>query len=165
MPATWQDVYKQAAQKDGIVYQGAAYEGLTCDFLELAFAAGGEVLSEDGTSRSRLAREPQGARVHGRRHQGRRRPQGRDHLHGGAVPHAFETGRATFMRNWPYAYATGQKNPKIKGNFDVARTRSSRAPARPASSAVTTVVSEYTKNPGGALAVLDYFPSEVGDRG
>ena len=47
-PATWQDVYKQAAAGDGIVYQGAAYEGLTCDFLEIAFAAGGEVLSEDG---------------------------------------------------------------------------------------------------------------------
>ncbi len=35
-------------KKDGIVYQGAAYEGLTCDFLEIAFAAGGKVLSDDG---------------------------------------------------------------------------------------------------------------------
>ena len=38
-----------ASQNDGIVYQGAPYEGLTCDFLELAYAAGGEILSEDGT--------------------------------------------------------------------------------------------------------------------
>src|SRR5215217_2171380 len=29
-PATWQDVYKQAADKGGIVFQGAPYEGLTC---------------------------------------------------------------------------------------------------------------------------------------
>ena len=49
IPATWQEVYKQAASEGGIVYQGAAYEGLTCDFLELFFGAGGEVLSEDGT--------------------------------------------------------------------------------------------------------------------
>jgi hypothetical protein len=28
--------------------QGAAYEGLTCDSLELAYAAGGEILSPDG---------------------------------------------------------------------------------------------------------------------
>ena len=48
MPTTWQDVYKQAGEKGGIVFQGAAYEGLTCDWLELAFSAGGSVLSEDG---------------------------------------------------------------------------------------------------------------------
>ena len=62
-PATWQEVYEQAAENDGIVYQGAAYEGLTCDFLEIAFAAGGKVLSEDGNKADvRLAGEPQGAR-------------------------------------------------------------------------------------------------------
>src|SRR5215213_7405005 len=46
---TWQDVYKQAAATNGIAYQGAAYEGLTVDFLELAFAAGGKILSDDGS--------------------------------------------------------------------------------------------------------------------
>ena len=30
----------------------------------------------------------------------------------------FENGNATFMRNWPYAYATGQKS-KIKGKFEI----------------------------------------------
>src|SRR5215211_8768340 len=48
VPATWQELYSKAAQGGGIVFQGAAYEGLTCDWLELAFAAGGTVLSEDG---------------------------------------------------------------------------------------------------------------------
>ena len=43
VPQTWQDVYSEAGQNGGIVYQGAAYEGLTCDFLEIAFAAGGSV--------------------------------------------------------------------------------------------------------------------------
>ena len=38
----------QAAKGDGLVYQGSAYEGLTVDFLEFAFAAGGTVISEDG---------------------------------------------------------------------------------------------------------------------
>src|SRR3954463_2333164 len=46
-PTTWQQVYQEAQNSGGIVYQGAAYEGLTCDFLELLFAAGGTVLSED----------------------------------------------------------------------------------------------------------------------
>src|SRR4051794_28575513 len=30
-PTTWQEVYQNAGQTGGIVYQGAAYEGLTCD--------------------------------------------------------------------------------------------------------------------------------------
>jgi multiple sugar transport system substrate-binding protein len=47
-PRTWQELYAQATSNGGLVYQGAAYEGLTCDFLELAFAAGGKVLSDDG---------------------------------------------------------------------------------------------------------------------
>src|SRR3954452_6894739 len=48
-PSTWQEVYKAAKSQGGIVYQGAPYEGLTCDFLELAYAAGGNVLNDAGT--------------------------------------------------------------------------------------------------------------------
>src|SRR5690349_21586301 len=47
-PATWQEVYSKAKAQGGIVYQGAPYEGLTCDFHELAFAAGGSVLNDGG---------------------------------------------------------------------------------------------------------------------
>jgi multiple sugar transport system substrate-binding protein len=49
VPQTWQGVYEAAEREDQIVYQGARYEGLTVDFLELAFANGGRVLSEDGS--------------------------------------------------------------------------------------------------------------------
>src|SRR3954451_18006584 len=48
-PATWQDVYSEAKSKGGFVYQGAPYEGLTCNLLEIAYAAGGKVISDDGT--------------------------------------------------------------------------------------------------------------------
>src|SRR4051794_41328590 len=47
-PKTWQDAYKQAKAGKGLVYQGASYEGLTVHFLELAYGAGGKVLSADG---------------------------------------------------------------------------------------------------------------------
>ena len=139
IPATWQEVYKQAKSKGGIVYQGAPYEGLTCDFLELVFAAGGEVLSEDGTKADdRLAGENVKAlqfMVDG--------------IKDGAAPKAvttymepesltaFQTGKYAYMRNWPYAYALNEKAAKVKGKFDVAPApdvrgrRQGRHPRRP----------------------------------
>src|SRR3954463_16500790 len=47
-PTTWQEAYKQGKAGNGLIYQGASYEGLTVHFLELAYAAGGKVLSADG---------------------------------------------------------------------------------------------------------------------
>src|SRR3954454_4246778 len=35
LPSTWQALYAASKPKGGIVYQGAAYEGLTVDFLEI----------------------------------------------------------------------------------------------------------------------------------
>src|SRR3954447_6682088 len=121
IPATWQEVYKQAKAKGGIVYQGAAYEGLTCDFLELFFGAGGEVLSKDG-SKSTFAEGGAGVKA---------LQFMVDGLKDGAAPKAvttymqpepltpFQTGKYAYMRNWPYAYALNQKAGKVKGNFDV----------------------------------------------
>ena len=55
-PKTWQEVYDVAAKQDGIAYQGASYEGLTVNFLELAFAAGGRCSPR--TARSRRSTRP-----------------------------------------------------------------------------------------------------------
>lgn len=48
-PETWQELYALARDGKGFSYQGAAYEGLTVNFLEVAFAAGGGALSADGS--------------------------------------------------------------------------------------------------------------------
>src|SRR5262245_17232722 len=47
-PETWEDLYKQAEQGNGVVYQGFRYEGLTVNFLELLYSAGGNIISDDG---------------------------------------------------------------------------------------------------------------------
>ena len=47
-PTSWQQVYQEAKAKNGLVYQGARYEGLTVNFLELLYAAGGKAISDDG---------------------------------------------------------------------------------------------------------------------
>jgi len=153
VPQTWQAVYQQAAENDGIVYQGAPYEGLTVDFLEIAFAAGGKVLSDDGKKAEFDSPENLKAlqfMVDG--------------IKNGAAPKAvttymeeearrtFEAGRATFQRNWPYAYSVGKKNKRAP-DFDVAPFPTFEGGGKAGVlGGHNAVISTFSKNPGGALA-------------
>jgi multiple sugar transport system substrate-binding protein len=161
-PATWQEVYDIAAKEDGIAYQGASYEGLTVDFLELAFAAGGSVLSEDGTKATIDSPENLKAlkfMVGG--------------LKSGAAPkatttymeeparRAFESGRATFMRNWPYCFALAQKAKETKGRFAVVPLPAFEGGGKAGIlGGANLVISTYSKNPGAALKFIDYMTHE-----
>ena len=160
-PTTWEQVYKEAQENNGLVYQGERYEGLTVDFLELLYSAGGKVLSEDGekveidSPQTREALEFM-----------------RKGVEDGAVPkavttyeeessrRAFEAGHATFMRNWPYAYALGKESP-IAAEFAVAKF-----PGYAGNEGAGVVggynlgVSAYTDNPDGSLAFAEYLVTE-----
>jgi len=163
VPATWQEVYKQAESGNGIVYQGAAYEGLTVNFLELAFAAGGEILSEDG--KKSVIDSPENLKA---------LQFMVDGIKSGAAPKAvttymeeearrtFEAGRADLMRQWPYAYALGNmKGSKVKDKFEVAPYPEFEGGGKAAIlGGHNMVVSTYSKNPGGALKLIDYLTSE-----
>src|ERR687894_260238 len=48
-PQDWETLYEEAQKGNGVVYQGFRYEGLTVNFLELVYSAGGSVVNEDGT--------------------------------------------------------------------------------------------------------------------
>ena len=161
-PQTWQEVYEVAGGNDGIVYQGAPYEGLTCDFLELAFAAGGQVLSEDG--RSAAIDSPENERA---------LQLMVDGIEDGVAANGvttymeeearryFENGRATFMRNWPYAYELGQaRGSKVRGKFDVAPLPGFEGGGRAAIlGGHNLVVSVFSDNPGAALKWIDFATS------
>jgi multiple sugar transport system substrate-binding protein len=163
VPATWQDVYKQAQSGNGIVYQGASYEGLTVNFLELAFAAGGKILSDDG--KKSVIDSPENLKA---------LQFMVDGIKDGAAPKAvttymeeearrtFEAGRADFERQWPYAYALGNmKGSKVKGKFEVAPYPEFEGAGKAAIlGGHNSVVSAYSKNPGGALKLIDYLTSE-----
>src|SRR5215218_519000 len=162
VPATWQDVYKQAQAGKGIVYQGAAYEGLTVNFLELAFAAGGKILSDDG--KKSVIDSPENLKA---------LQFMVDGIKSGAAPKAvttymeeesrrvFEAGRVDYVRNWPYIYALGEmKGSKVKGKFDVAPYPAFEGGGKAAIlGGHNMVISTYSKNPGGALKLIDYFTS------
>ena len=162
VPATWQDVYSEAASKGGIVFQGAAYEGLTCDWLELAFSAGGSVLSEDGKKATIDSPENVAATK-----------LMADAIKDGAAPKAvttymepeslaaWQTGKYAFMRNWPYAYALSQDTAKLKDKFKVAPLpKYEGAGTAGILGGANSVISAYSKNPGGALTLVDFLSSE-----
>jgi multiple sugar transport system substrate-binding protein len=160
-PATWQELYAAAAENDGIAYQGSAYEGLTCNFLEIAFAAGGAPLSEDGTKATLDTPENLAAlklMVDG--------------IESGAAPRgvatyleeparrAFESGRVTFMRNWSYAYALNQKAPKVRGKFAVDPLPPFEGGGRAGILGGNgPFLSAYSENPEGGLLFVDHLTS------
>jgi multiple sugar transport system substrate-binding protein len=161
VPATWQEVYDIAAKNDGIVYQGKSYEGLTCDFLEIAFAAGGKVLSDDGTKAEFDSPENLKAlqfMVDGIKNGAAKKAvttYGEEEAR-----RAFEAGRATFMRNWPYAYAIGKKN-KSAPKFEVAAFPDFEGGGKAGIlGGHNLVVSAFTDSPGGSLALIDYLTNE-----
>jgi multiple sugar transport system substrate-binding protein len=73
----------------------------------------------------------------------------------------FESGRATFMRNWPYAYALGQDAPKVKGKFAVAPFPEWEGGGTAAIlGGHNLVISQFSENPGAALKLVDFVTSE-----
>ena len=70
----------------------------------------------------------------------------------------FESGKATYMRNWPYAYALGEKAAAVKGKFDVMPFPEFEGGGKAGIlGGHNQVVSVYSKNPGGALKWIIYI--------
>jgi multiple sugar transport system substrate-binding protein len=161
-PTTWQQVYQEAGKAGQLIYQGAPYEGLTCDYLELAFAAGGTVLSDDG--KKSTINSPENIKA---------LKFMVDGIKSGDAPKAVTTymepetdqgwasGRYGFMRNWTGSYALGNgKGSKVKGKFKVAPLPSFEGGGKAGIlGGHNSVVSVYTKNPGLALKFSDFFAS------
>jgi multiple sugar transport system substrate-binding protein len=159
-PQTWEDLYKSAQDQDGLVYQGFRYEGLTVNFLELLYSAGGKAVSDDGKTseiNSDQAKRVLQFMVDG--------------IKDGAVPKAtltykeqeslrsFQAGNATYMRNWPYAYAL-LKDSDLADKFDIA-TFPSFGGGKGAGviGGYNLGISAFSKNPEGALEFTNFATS------
>ncbi|MEA2145323.1 MAG: trehalose/maltose transport system substrate-binding protein [Solirubrobacteraceae bacterium] len=159
-PATWQAVYAAAKSSGGIVYQGAPYEGLTCDFLEVAFAAGGQVLSPDG--KKSLINSPQNQAaltlmVNGIKSGSA--PQSVTTYMEPETDQAWDSGKYGFMRNWTYAYAADNTG-SMKGKYAVAPLPSFAGGSRAGIlGGHNSVISAYSKDPGLALKFADFYAS------
>jgi trehalose/maltose transport system substrate-binding protein len=104
----------------GYVWQGAAYEGLTCDALEWQFSwNGGTIVEPDGTisinnPNAAAAFDMAAGWV------GTISPPGVVSYMEEDARGVWQAGNAAFMRNWPYAYSLGNaEGSEIAGNLAV----------------------------------------------
>lgn len=130
----------------GYVFQGAAYEGLTCNALEWQYGAGGGVILS-GSGAIDLNNDKTAAvleKVHG--WIGTISPKGVLTYKEEESRAVFQEGNAAFLRNWPYVHEkANEAGSKIKGNFAITPFPGRERPAA-ALGGWTLGVSHYSKN-------------------
>lgn len=126
-PETWDDLVEIALKLQrppelwGFVFQGRQYEGLICDFLELVWGAGGDMVDDDENvlidgkeAISALEWMYDIVNKH------RISPPGVTTYQEEESRHIFQEGGAVFMRNWPYAWTLSQKDDSpVKGKVGI----------------------------------------------
>ncbi len=172
-PTTWdeleemaqviQDGERSAGNADfwGYVWQGNAYEGLTCDALEwIESNGGGSIISPDkvitiNNDKAAAAIDRAAGWV------GTISPSGVTGFQEEDARNMWQAGNAAFMRNWPYAYSLGNADDSvITGLFDV-----SPLPAGDSGSGAATLggwqlaVSKYSEHPDVAADVALFLTS------
>ena len=161
MATTIQNGERDAGNQDfwGFVYQGKAYEGLTCDALEWIASNGGGTIVD--TSGNITINNPQAvaALQFAANTVGTIAPPGVTGFDEEASRAVWQAGNAAFMRNWPYAYTLGNASDSaIKGKFDIttlpAGTTGQHAGAL---GGLALAVSKYSKDPQDAANVAFYF--------
>ncbi len=172
VPKTWAQLFAASAKIQagerkannrfyGYVFQGNAYEGLTCDALEwIASNGGGTVVDADGkvtinneaaagtldliASNIKKVSPPDVTTYDEEKARG-----------------VFQSGNSAFMRNWPYAYSLGQgKDSAVKGKIGIAALPSNGKDASAATLGGWQLsVSKFSKNQKEAAALVAFMTS------
>jgi trehalose/maltose transport system substrate-binding protein len=177
-PATWEELEEMAAAIQegergegnadfwGFVWQGNAYEGLTCDALEWQESSGGGVIitPEGVVDVNNEAAIDIFDRAAG--WIGSISPDGVISFMEEDARSVWQAGNAAFMRNWPYAYSLGKaEDSEIADVFDV-----SALPGGEEGESAATLggwqlgVSAYSENPEAASAFVNFIASEEGQK-
>jgi trehalose/maltose transport system substrate-binding protein len=173
-PANWEELQEMATtiqegeraegNQDfwGFVWQGNAYEGLTCDALEWVDSnGGGTIVSPDKVITINNPNAVEALAV-AASYVGTISPPGVTGFAEEDARNQFQAGNAAFMRNWPYAYSLGQAaDSAVAGKFDVAPL-----PAGKSGSSSATLggwqlaVSKYSQNPELAAELALFMASQ-----
>ena len=151
------------SQLNGFVFQGAPYEGLTCDGLEwVASHGGGQIVAPNGDITINNPKTVK-ALEQAKGWIGTIAPEGVLAYKEEESRGVWQTGNAVFMRNWPYAYALSNgEDSAVKGKFGVEPLP---AGADGGSSAAclggwNLAVSKYSRHQKEAIDLVRFLTSE-----
>ncbi|MFH1517118.1 MAG: ABC transporter substrate-binding protein [Pseudomonadota bacterium] len=170
VPATWTELTETArdvmeaeraagnAEMQGFVFQGAAYEGLTCNAMEWVGAmGGGSIVNADGSiainnEKAAAALDMAAGWV------GTIAPEGVLNYKEEDARGVFQSGNAVFMRNWNYAYAlvTGDDSP-VKDKVAVASLPGGDGGAVATLGGAALGVSAYSNHPDTAIELAKFL--------
>ena len=176
VPHTWAQVkadairfVKEKKVKYGFVWEGASYEGGTCDFMEYLTDAGGKVLNAAGTASA--INTPASVRALSFM---------RSLITSGASPaavttfqepqamNAFQNGQAAFLRNWDYAYSSSQsKGSAVIGKVGVEPMPSFSATSYPGYSNIggwNLYINPHSKNMAADLKFIEFMTGPVAQK-
>ncbi|HEY9548813.1 MAG TPA: ABC transporter substrate-binding protein [Kiloniellaceae bacterium] len=173
VPETWRELTETAGavvaaeraagdpDLQGFVWQGRAYEGLTCNALEwIASQGGGAIVDAEGkvtvdNERAVRALELAQSWI------GTISPRGILNYAEEDARGAFQSGRAVFMRNWPYAWALANaEDSPVAGKVGIAALPVGEgSEARPAAAlgGQQLAVSRYSAHPQEAADLVRYL--------
>ncbi|HEX2863228.1 MAG TPA: ABC transporter substrate-binding protein [Deinococcales bacterium] len=171
-PKTWQEMAtmakkiqdgeQKAGNKNfyGYVFQGKAYEGLTCDALEwINSFKGGTIIDSKGTITINNPNAIAALDFFAKQVKQISPPAVLTYDEEGARA-VWQSGNAAFMRNWPYAYALSDaKDSPIAGKFGVSALPKGGTTGQ--SSATQggwgLAVSKFSKHPKEAASLVSYL--------
>ena len=173
VPTNWEQLMSDSKEMQskkqvqyGYVFQGADYEGATCNFMEFLGDAGGEVLNADG-NKSLIASNDGALKA---------LTFMRSLVSSGVSPSAvstfqepqalsvFTNGNAAFLRNWDYAYAASQASgSKVIGKVGVAPMPTFAGKTAPGYSNIggwNLYINPHSKNIAADLTFIKWMTSE-----
>ncbi|MEM9224664.1 MAG: ABC transporter substrate-binding protein [Pseudomonadota bacterium] len=175
VPSTWaelattaeavQDAERSAGNDRmfGFVFQGRAYEGLTCNALEwIDSFGGGDIVNADGdvtvnNPQAVAALDAAGSWID------KIAPEGVLNYAEEEARGVFQSGNAVFMRNWPYAWSLAQSDDSpVKDKVGVVALPKGGADGK--STGVLggwqLAVSKYSEDAEAAASLVKYLTSE-----
>ncbi|ACJ01077.1 ABC transporter substrate-binding protein [Rhodospirillum centenum] len=175
VPTTWAEMEESARvivegerkegdqRLQGFVFQGKAYEGLTCNALEwIDSHGGGSIVAGDGEI---TVANPQAVEAIGKAAGwiGTITPQGSLNYGEEEARGVFQSGDAVFMRNWPYAWSLAQgPDSPVKDKVGVAALPKGGDQGKHSGTlgGWQLAVSTYSANKEAAMDLVRYLAGE-----